>query len=125
MTPAEARSWVTNEFYDGPGLPRKDSFSMRRLISEIDETIRMMKTGSITGNWKQKMYNHLQAVERSLTKKYNLVKKEDPNAAGLYDEKLGYLPIDMHVALIKDNRRILRSVLGDINTGTKMKSLVF
>ena len=125
MTPAEARSWVSNEFYDGPGLPRKDSFSMRRLISEIDETIKMRKTGSITGQWKQKMYKHLVAVENNLTRKYNMIKREDPCAAGLYDEKLGFLPIDMHVALLKDNRRILRSVLGDIKTGTEMKFLVF
>ena len=125
LSPGNAKSWIENEFYDGPGMPRKDSFSMRRLISEIDETIKMRKAGSITGQWKMKMYKHQQTVENDLIKRYNATKREDPDASGLYDEKLGYLPINLHVALLKDNRRILRSVLGDINSGIDMKSLVF
>ena len=76
-----------------------------------------MYLGTITGSWKYKMFKLQRKFENDLWNKFNQAKNEDENAMGLYDERLGYIPIDLHVALIRDNRRILESILGGYSKG--------
>ena len=81
--------------------------------------------GGLTGQWKYNMFKRLRAVENELMNRYNRVKRENPDAAGLCDERLGYIPIELHVALVKDNRRILESILGGYSKGSEMINLSF
>ena len=44
------------DFYQWPGIPRMDGIEMRKMINDIDETIRMKKAGTCTGKWAYKMF---------------------------------------------------------------------
>ena len=105
------------DFWYFPGIPRSDGIQMREMINNIDKTIRMQKAGTVTGEWKRKMFAAQKIAEFDLKKRWAKTIDEDPTAEGLFDERLGTVPFDLEEVLIKDNRRCLESVLGGFPKG--------
>ena len=83
VTERDAGSWIHNDYFDGPGLRCKDAFSMRELINDIDETIRMIRSGTLTGVWRRKMFMRHRKLENEMHQRYQRVKQENPDAIGL------------------------------------------
>lgn len=58
---------------------------MRGLINDIDETIRMVRAGTLTGVWRRKMFMRHRKLEKEMHDKYQKVKTENPDAIGLQE----------------------------------------